>query len=104
MTRFAMCRAAFLAAKAAFHRHRDECRPERADDHEGNRAYEASYQPLVDAWNGAGMAAVRCPVSSAHDLAEKLKIFREEDMFNNEAAAELVGILIADAARIGGAA
>jgi hypothetical protein len=104
LTQFAMCRAAFTAAQGAFERHRTECRPDDAEDHVGNRAYEHAYKPLVDAWNDAGMAAMLCPASSAEDLAEKLKIFRSEEMYNSQGVAELVDILIADALRIGGEA
>jgi len=101
---FAMRRAAFVAAKGAYESHRDECRPDDAADLATERAYERSYQPLVEAMSEAGIAAVRCPVSSVTELADKLAIFKDEDMANLEAIDDLLDVLIADARLLGGVA
>jgi hypothetical protein len=99
-----MCQIAFLAAQSAYESHRAECRPDDADDHEGNRAYERSYGPLVDAMSDAGAAVIRCPAATAVELAEKLEIFRREELYNCEGVDEFVDVLIEDARRIGAAA
>ena len=101
-TPFAMCRAAFAAAKGAYEGHRDACRPASSDEHEAQCAYEHSYQPLVDAMHEAGIAAVRCPVSSVAELGDKLEIFKAEDMANYEGVDDLLAVLVADARRLGG--
>ncbi len=103
-TPFAMCLAAFTAAKSAYESHRAGYLPADDEDHEAQRAYEHSYQPLLDAMHDAGIAAVRCPVSSISELADKLLIFKDEDMANYDAVDELVDVLIRDAVALAEAA
>lgn len=103
-TPFAMCLAAFNAAKAAFYSHQQLCQPADAAHDEVIRAYEHSYAPLVAAMSSASLAVVRCPVSSASELADKLEVFKAEEMEDFEDIDDLLDVLIADARRIGGAA
>lgn len=100
---FDMHHAAFVAAQTAYNRHRDDCQPKDADDHEANRAYEQSYAPLVQAMNDAGIAAVRCPAATVAELADKLEIFRSEQMSDLENVGDFIDVFIEDARRIGGA-
>lgn len=99
---FAMKLAAFSEARAAFQRHRDAFEPSKDASNEDQRAYEASYAPLVAAMTDAGVAAVECPASSIHDLAAKLDLFRSEEMHEYEAVADLIDFLVDDARRLAG--
>lgn len=93
---FAMKLAAFREAKGAYERHKAACAPAPDASDDEQRAYEASYAPLVSAMTDAGLAVVQCPASSLDDLAEKIEIFRAEDMHEYEAAGDLIDYLVDD--------
>jgi len=99
---FAMKLAAFREAKAAFARHKQACAPAPDASDDAQRAYEASYAPLVSAMTDATMAVVQFPASSLDDLAEKIEIFRAEEMHEYEAAGDLIDYLVDDARMLTG--
>lgn len=99
---FAMKLAAFNEARAAFQRHRDVFEPSEGASNEDQRAYEASYAPLVAAMADAGTAAIECPASSILDLAGKLDLFRSECMHEYEAAGDLIDFMVDDARQLAG--
>jgi hypothetical protein len=94
--------AAFNEARAAFQRHREAFEPSEESPGEDQRAYEASYAPLVAAMTDAGTAAVECPATSIQDLAGKLDLFRSEEMHDYEAAGDLIDFIVDDARRLAG--
>ncbi|WP_293645360.1 hypothetical protein [Sphingopyxis sp. RIFCSPHIGHO2_12_FULL_65_19] len=94
---FAMKLAAFHEAKTAFARHKEACEPAQGASDDDQRAYEGSYAPLVSAMTDAGLAVVKCPAASFHDLAEKIEIFRGEDMHEYEDVADLLDFIVDDA-------
>lgn len=93
---FAMKLAAMREAHAAFERHKAACEPAPDASDDDQRAYEASYAPLVSAMTDATMAVIQCPASSLDDLADKIEIFRTEDMHEYEAAGDLIDYLVDD--------
>lgn len=97
---FAMKLAAFNEARAAFQRHREAFEPSKDASNEDQRAYEASYAPLVAAMTDAATATIECPASSIHDLADKLDLFRSEEMHDYEAAGDLIDFIVDDARRL----
>lgn len=105
MSPFSIHAAAYWAARGAYEKHRDDCRPAEGGD-PLQFDYEAAYQPLVDAMHIAAEAAVRSPAGTTDEIARKLEIFINEDLHHNERddVAELLRCVAADAKRIGGAA
>ncbi|KTE20596.1 hypothetical protein ATE67_10140 [Sphingopyxis sp. H050] len=100
ITPFAMKASAFRIAKAAFTRFSKDFAPNNeAPDHE-QRAYEAAYLPLVSAMTDTGLAVVKCPAASIHELAEKIEIFRSEEMYEYQDVADLLDLVIDDARRL----
>lgn len=99
---FAMKLAAMREAKAAFERHKAACEPAPDASDDDQRAYEASYAPLVSAMTDATMAVIKCPASSLDDLAEKIETFRAEAMHDYEAAGDLIDFFVDDARRLTG--
>jgi len=102
-TAFSVHAAAYKIAKAAFAQHETLCRPV-GDDDPLQRAYESAYGPLVDALCQSAHKVIQTPAATTNELWQKLVIFDAEDMQDLVRAKELIGILIADALRIGGAA
>ena len=93
---FAMKLAAFREAKAAYERHKAACEPAQGASADDQLAYEEAYTPLVSAMTDTGLAVVQCPASSLDDLAEKIEIFRTEDMHEYESAGDLIDYLVDD--------
>jgi hypothetical protein len=103
-TPFSIHAAAYRIARDAYEKHRDQCQAPLAQHDPLQRDYEDAYQPLVDAMTDSGVNAVRCPVSTSAELAQKIEIFAREEMEDYEGSKELIAIILADAKRIGGVA
>lgn len=103
-TRFSIHAAAYWIARRAYEMHRDQCQGLLANDDPLQGDYDDAYQPLVDAMTDSGVNAVRCPVATSAELAQKIEIFAREEMDDYEGSKELIGLILADAKRIGGAA
>lgn len=101
---FAMKLAAFREAKAAYARHNEACEPARHAPSAEQIAYEEAYMPLANAMAETALGVVKCPATSLNDLAEKIEIFRAEDMHKYEDAGDLIDFIVDDARRIGGVA
>lgn len=99
---FAMKLAAFREAKAAYERHKAGCEPPPGASADDQLAYEEAYTPLVSAMSDAGLAVVQCPALSLDDLADKIEVFRAEDMHEYEAAGDLIDYLVDDARMLTG--
>lgn len=93
---FAMKLAAFHEAKAAFARHKQACEPAKDSSRDDQIAYEEAYMPLASAMAETALGVVKCPATSLDELAEKIEIFRAEDMQNYEHAGDLIDYLVDD--------
>lgn len=78
-TPFSVHASAYWAARAAYEAHRGESHPEH--DCPLQLAYEAAYQPLVDAMHDAAVAAVKTPAATVAEIIDKVAIFDRENLF-----------------------
>lgn len=101
---FSIHAAAYWIARESYEKHRDQCQGPLAQDDPLQSDYDDAYTPLVDAMTDSGVNAVRCPVATSAELAQKIEIFAREEMDDYEGSKELIGLILADAKRIGGVA
>lgn len=101
---FSIHAAAYWIARDAYEKHRDQCQSPLASDDPLQSDYDDAYTPLVEAMTDTGVNAVRVPVATSAELAQKIEIFAREEMDDYEGSKELIAIILADARRLGGAA
>lgn len=100
---FGIHAAAYWAARGAYEKHRDDCRPVQDDD-PLVFDYESAYEPLVSAMHAAAHKAVLTPAATTSEIFQKIEIMMTEDLHDDhrDTVRELIEALGRDAARIGG--